>query len=287
MIGELERLSRDFGWHISSIAKEENGVWCLPSAVPVHYPDEGRAVCAGAEEKSPWFQHRNQVLARLFQRTGGLPPALWEIGSGNGWVAAFFQQRGVDVVAVEPDAGGARLAVQRGVCSVCGTLEQLKLPASSIPSVGCFDVIEHLADPEPLLREIFRVLRPGSRVALSVPAFQALWSQTDEVSGHFRRYSRRSLCELMGRLGFLRLHSEYMMCSLVPPLIVSRVLPDRLGRRVVPDACMKECGRQLVPSSQLVRGLLTSALSLEYHVSGFLPLPWGTSLVGVFAKPAS
>ena len=53
--------------------------------------------------------------------------------------------------------------------------------------------MEHLEDPDELLSEIFRVLKPDGIFVCSVPCFQWLFSDFDLAIGHFRRYNKATL----------------------------------------------------------------------------------------------
>ena len=55
--------------------------------------------------------------------------------------------------------------------------------------ITCLDVIEHTPDDRVTLRELHRVTRPGGYLLVTVPAYQALWSQHDVANHHFRRYN--------------------------------------------------------------------------------------------------
>ena len=282
---EFERLERDFGWRMGDHARLLEGVWTTGASAQVSYPDEARAALAEIEARSFWFRHRNKVIQRLLDRHGR-PAALWEVGSGNGFVAWHLQQQGLEVVAVEPGAEGARLAAKRGVKhSVAGMLEDLRLPASSLPAVGCFDVLEHLQEPEPFLRECHRALRPGGLAVVTVPAYPFLWSQADLDAGHYRRYTRRTLDDAMRAAGFRSMHSAYMMMSLWPPLCLLRTLPYRMGRRKPKEENLKAALAQLAPAPGSGMAFLSAILAAEFFISRWIPLTWGTSVVAVYLKP--
>jgi len=72
-------------------------------------------------------------------------------------------------------------------------VEALPFPDATFDVVTCLDVIEHTPDDRASLAELRRVTRPGGLMLVTVPAYQALWSQHDEVNLHFRRYDRSSL----------------------------------------------------------------------------------------------
>ena len=58
--------------------------------------------------------------------------------------------------------------------------------------VAC-NVLEHVPDDVGALRDLGRLLRPGGRVVLVVPAFPSAMSAFDRAIGHERRYRRAGL----------------------------------------------------------------------------------------------
>ena len=95
---------------------------------------------------------------------------------------------------IELDPGAAEVARGRGDGEVrIGRLEELPWEADTFDLITCLDVIEHTPDDRATLPELRRVTRPGGWLLVTVPAYQALWSQHDEANHHFRRYSRRML----------------------------------------------------------------------------------------------
>ena len=137
--------------------------------------------------------------------------------------------RDVDVVLIEPSAGGVKIARDRGVSSLCATLEQLRLPGACLPAVGMFDVLEHLDDRAKTLREIERVLLPGGYLILTVPALRSLWSASDVAAGHYVRYNRRSIRAELERHDFEIQRIGYFFAMTVLPAYLIWVVPYRLG----------------------------------------------------------
>lgn len=254
------------------------------SCQDLSFPNESRKALAEIESRSFWFLHRNKVIERLL-RSCPQVNAIWEIGSGNGFVAWHLQQSEMDAIAVEPGLDGAIIAARRGVKnSISATLQELHLPANSVPAVGLFDVLEHLENPQTLLGECFRVLKPGGFALITVPAFACLWSQADIDSGHFRRYRRASLTCEMQNAGFKPVRTTYMMLSTWLPMWLLRALPYKLGRRHAKEENLRGSLRQLSPN-KVLSVVFSNLLSIEFVVSALFPLPFGTSVLGLYCKP--
>ena len=100
-----------------------------------------------------------------------------DVGCGAGDVALVVQQlRRARVVGVEPDPERASLAKSRGIEVVDGYLtSELAATLGRFDAVIFADVLEHLADPLPLLRLGCSVLAPRGVAVISVPNV-AHWS---------------------------------------------------------------------------------------------------------------
>jgi SAM-dependent methyltransferase len=205
------------------------GWWSSRSVSDVSYPEEGNALCFAVEDSSFWFGHRNRCILEVMKL---FPPAgaVFDIGGGNGYVARAIQESGSEVVLVEPGLAGVRNAVKRGIRQVVrATLEDAGVLPGTVPAVGLFDVVEHIQDDCGFLATIHRVLMPGGRVYITVPAYQALWSNEDKLAGHARRYTVSSLQDVLEKAGYDVEFATYFFGFLPLPVLLFRALPYRLG----------------------------------------------------------
>ncbi|HZG53808.1 MAG TPA: class I SAM-dependent methyltransferase, partial [Pyrinomonadaceae bacterium] len=142
-----------------------------------------------------WFAGRRRILESFIRSIvaalnlqGRARPRILDVGCGTGanleMLAQFGEAEGVDV---SEDA--LAFCRARGLGQVkLGAAEQLPYADASFDLVTALDVVEHLDDDAAGLREMRRVLRPGGRALLFVPAFMWLWGVQDDVSHHRRRY---------------------------------------------------------------------------------------------------
>ena len=158
------------------------------------------------------------------------------------------------------------------------------LPSNSIPAISLFNLLEHLEEPTELLQEVYRVLKPGGFLLVSVPAFQFLWSSEDEDLGNFRRQSKSSLKNLIGGEGLSVLSTRYLLASLVPLAFLSRTIPYRLQiNRSYTDVISTNTSR-LAPS-RLINSLARLILGLELRLAKLIPSPFGLSVFALGEKP--
>jgi len=100
-----------------------------------------------------------------------------------------------------------------------------QIAAHQIDTAVCLDVIEHIAEPVPLLQSLRRIVQPGGRLLIKVPALQWLFGSIDEASGHYRRYTRKTLREHVEAAGWHIEKMHYMnIVGVLPYWIKSRVL---------------------------------------------------------------
>jgi SAM-dependent methyltransferase len=126
-----------------------------------------------------------------------------EVGAGGGAVGARLARR-YDYVGLEPDPVSFSVAEQR--LTGAGTIINGDISAlgadATFDLVCAFEVLEHIEDDEKALRQWRERLRPGGHLMLSVPAHQRRFGPADEGAGHYRRYGRAQLVELLDGAGF-------------------------------------------------------------------------------------
>lgn len=172
-----------------------------------------------------WFQARNQVIIWALQRYFPNMCRFMEIGCGTGFVlsgvAAAFETTkltGSEIFSAGLPHAAARLP----------QVELLQMDARTIPYVehfdvvGIFDVLEHIAEDEQVLREIHKALHPSGGLILTVPQHPWLWSYQDEYACHVRRYTRCELKSKVAAAGFTTLYDTSFVSLLLPMMWLSR-----------------------------------------------------------------
>jgi SAM-dependent methyltransferase len=153
-----------------------------------------------------------------------------EFGAGTGTISKRLLPFVTELELVEPSPNLAQhLQVHyRDVEHVSvsqQTLEQKIRTANkeSYESVVAVNLLEHIEDDLGGLRGFYRLLKPGGKLCLFVPAMPCLMSELDREFGHFRRYSRVGLSKLLVDAGFSLKKMRYMDClGILPWLIVYR-----------------------------------------------------------------
>jgi len=133
-------------------------------------------------------------IADLVARHLGDDPI--EVGSGNGDMAAELAGTAQQVTATEGDPQRLAGLRSRFAGHDLIRIRELTLPSTDTgqhSAVFAVNVLEHIPDDVEALRSMSRLVRPGGRVVLFVPAFQVAFSRFDHRIGHQRRYTIASL----------------------------------------------------------------------------------------------
>jgi len=71
------------------------------------------------------------------------------------------------------------------------------------------DVLEHIESDKNEIEKAFNSLKKGGKLIINVPAFSFLYSQFDKDIGHYRRYSKKSLNNLLTTFPFEEITMKY------------------------------------------------------------------------------
>jgi len=231
------------------------------------------------EETHWWFAGRRRIIAGFLESICTSlekeQPHILDVGCGTGanleLLARFGEAEGVDV---SPEA--LDFCRQRGLKSVRqGEAENLPFPDASFDLVTGLDVVEHLDDDVAGLKEMWRVLRPGGRALLFVPAFMFLWGVQDDVSNHRRRYTLEGLKRVVREAGFEVEHATYANITFFLPILIGRSLMRLTGYRPASE-------NNITIGS--LNGALGRVFGAEAHILKHLNLPFGVSALCVARK---
>lgn len=232
---------------------------------------------AEVEDRHWWFLARREIVCAVAQRALPVGSRVLDLGCGTGFVLERLQQRyrayGLDVshIALE-------LCRKRGLSQVSlGSPEDLSaVDGCRFQGVFLLDVLEHLDDDTAALRQISEVLSPGGAAIITVPAFMFLWSRHDEINQHRRRYTRRTLADLLHRSGFQLEQVSYFNSYLFPLAVAARLAGGLLGQ-YAPGGL----GVPPAPLNALLRRMFVSERSRLIRSNGRGGFPFGVSLLAV------
>jgi len=177
---------------------------------------------------------------------------LLEVGAGTGSVGARLAPQ-LTYVGLEPDPQSYEIAAP--AVGVDGTVLRIAVEDFEHPTafdaVCAFEVLEHMEDDRAALIEWKRHCRAGGCVFVSVPAGKKL-RPTDLRQGHYRRYTRAGLAELMRSVGLedVTVNASgsplgYVLLAISDAMARVRPHADRMSDRTAASArWMRPSGRR-------------------------------------------
>jgi 2-polyprenyl-3-methyl-5-hydroxy-6-metoxy-1,4-benzoquinol methylase len=161
-----------------------------------------------------YSQDRADLVAELPRPLG----AVLDVGCGEGGVATGLRAAGATMLTgIELDPQAARLAEARYDEIIVGDAEVvIASVAGPFDTILCYDVLEHLRDPEAVLKRLHRVAGDRARLHVSVPnarhhslladlVFRGTFGYTEwghRDTTHLRWFTRRDIVSLLESCGW-------------------------------------------------------------------------------------
>jgi SAM-dependent methyltransferase len=242
------------------------------------HPNEFTAL-ARVERDHWYYRGKRDIVRHWIERLWPLAPddLFVDVGPGTGQLLLELSDR-CRGVGVEHLAPGLRIASEKPVRLVQGSVLDLPLRSGVASVVTALDVVEHVEDDTRALGELLRVARPGGLAFILVPAFPILWSDWDESLGHKRRYTWASFERLLSSQPARVLHRVYVNSFAFPPILLYRLLRTTLGRR----GSRMEDEMPVAPLNRLLHALFVVPACWRW----FSP-PFGVSIFCILQKDRS
>jgi SAM-dependent methyltransferase len=233
------------------------------------------------EDSYWWFVGRRRLATALLEQWLPHNPVgpILDVGCGTGGNLEFLLGRwgcgaGIDLNPLALDFARRRNLPRLAQASALA----LPYPNNTFSLVTTFDVLYHrwITDDDRVVRECYRVLRPGGWLLLMDSALPSLWSRHDEIYYARQRYTLGEMQQILCRVGFRLRKLSYINAFLFPAVVAVRLLARWFPPANKADLC---------PLPGWFNRVLAGILSMEaiWLRRGILPI--GSSLVGLAQKP--
>ncbi len=243
------------------------------------------------EDKHWWFATRTRAILTYLDmyvspRTTGR--CVLDVGSGAGNMAHHLQHYG-NYIGVDVNPRPLRVARERGLQVHLGSADALPYQEAAFDLVALLDTVEHVSNEAGVFAETYRVLKPGGKLLVTVPAFMFLWSKNDVLNRHQRRYTRPELVTKLTEQGFRVLRSSYNNFFIFP--LAAAVIMIRRGR-FEPDLASPHFDEaayqvEMEPTPEPINTFLHGIGRLEALLLRHLSFPWGTGIIAIAEKPTN
>lgn len=148
--------------------------------------------------------YNNWIVSRI--RPDIASPAL-EIGAGTGNISAFFKNLKSLTVTDNDETLVEKLATKfKGNKNVRAEVldieKDLYKVTNRFRTIYSVNVLEHIKNDEKALKNMHKLLEPGGKVVLLVPAKKFAYTNLDKDLGHHRRYEKAELKDKLTNAGF-------------------------------------------------------------------------------------
>lgn len=191
-----------------------------------------------------------------------------EIGSGTGNISRFFVETNSDITLSD---------IRRNYCDILRKTfphvkeviqmdlthpefsKQYDRYLNQYHSVFALNVVEHIKDDNLAIKNCHKLLKPGGKLIILVPAYPYLYNGLDKELEHFKRYTQRMLNPLLLENGFEITHSQYFNFMGIPGWYVSGKLQNN---KTIPKGQMSLYDK-LVPLFRLIDKCLFNKIGLS------------------------
>ncbi len=199
-----------------------------------------------------------------------------EIGSGIGNISSQFtaNHRKIFLTDIRKNYCNYLRREFRNNDSVLG-IEELDIVHSEFDTIykdklGSFDgvfalnVIEHIEDDQLAIHNCKKLLKPGGKLVILVPAYQLLYNQFDKGLMHYRRYNRSTLKALFNKEDLKIERAQYFNFVGIFGWFFSGTI---LRKQIIPTGQMK-IYNALVPIFKIIDKVLRNNIGLSVFVEG-------------------
>ncbi|MDP2709114.1 MAG: class I SAM-dependent methyltransferase [bacterium] len=222
-----------------------------------------------------WFIGRRRIISNILNFSAKDIKIL-DFGCNAGYLVGYLRNRGFNAEGCDKSSEAVDFGRAQGIKNLKLTENDfLPYGDESFDLVLCLDVLEHLSDDSAGLKEIKRVLKPGGRAVIMVPAFKFLWGLQDRVSHHCRRYVKLDLKKLAvaNDLSIQRL--SYFNSILFLPIAALR-----LWQKIIPPRRFSDFDLNYGFLNLILKVIFLS----EAFLLKFINFPFGVSLLAILKK---
>jgi SAM-dependent methyltransferase len=235
------------------------------------------------EEGNFWFRARNRLITWALRRHFPAVETFFEIGCGTGFVLSAIAETypGLTLFGSEIYSTGLEVAAKRVRKSTFFQMDARNIPfEEEFDVIGAFDVLEHIHEDEKVLSRMYRAVRGGGGVILTVPQHPFLWSRQDEQACHVRRYTSAELRSKLERAEFTVTQISSFVSLLLPVLAVARLRNRNVAGEFDP---LEELRMGRAMNAVLARVMDLERVLIQLGVA----FPAGGSLLVVGTKPGT
>ena len=126
-----------------------------------------------------------------------------EVGPGNGENLKLYYKKCKKIDLYEPSYNlYKKLKIKYKKKTISIKNSNFKIKKNKYDTIIYLDVLEHIRDDVREINKAISSIKKGGNLIINVPAFQHLFSKFDKDVGHFRRYNKHKILNLLKKLNY-------------------------------------------------------------------------------------
>jgi SAM-dependent methyltransferase len=231
---------------------------------------------------------RTHALAEISKAIVKTPSTVLEVGTSSGFLLAEIVEKFPGHIIVGSDYTRNTLeAVGRKLPNtplIQFDLTQCPLQDNLADVIVLLNVLEHIRDHKAAMAHLFRIVKPGGRIVVEVPAGSSLFDVYDRVLMHERRYDMPDLVALAEGAGFAVESRSHLGFLLYPAFVVAKQL-NRWRYPVNSKYNEEALVSQMIASTRKSSAAMSWVMRLEQMLQSMLSLPFGIRCLVTCVKP--
>lgn len=223
-----------------------------------------------------WYRVRREIVKNIFEKYFQKKNLkILDVGCGTGALMKEIGSYG-NVYGLDFSEKAIEFCRERGEKNLTlGSINKIPFEDNFFDAVISLDVLEHVENDARAISEIKRVLKKEGISIVFVPAFMFLWSKTDELSCHFRRYTLSDLKKKIGGEGLSIVRMSYFNAFLFLPILVVRLLVRIFKIKIKNE---NEMG------SKFMNNIFYIIFHIESLILRYINFPFGVSIMVISKK---
>ena len=225
-----------------------------------------------AKKSDPYAGAKYDIVTSYIKESNSV--SVLDVGCGSGYLSFRLGSLGYRVHGIDSSEAIIQIALQRKNMPHYKEMDNVTFELASLDNfssdpiydyVIALDILEHIQEDERAVEKMSAYLKKGGGIIISVPAIQWLYGPHDIAAGHFRRYSKDRLWEIVSPYFNIETIRTFGFTLIPVSLLHSKILRQPIYLSNI-ESLMR---------NQILSLSLRTILKFERH----LPLPFGTSII--------